>query len=121
MGWSFPPGHVSSNRARIILCRCTETLDRFCRQLEIKWRGNKLGRHLSPAEFRRLRNYCDAHPASHRCQQISAGTRAEYNPEHRQSRDQEIARRIAAASAWKRDHYGAYIGTAEMIDIERCL
>lgn len=118
MSWPIPPGHVSMHRARALLGRCAGTLDQFCLDLGIEWHGRNPGRHLGPAEFRRLRDHCEAHPKSYRSQRMSTGICVELDPERRRGRDREIAQRIEAASRWKRRHFGAEIESEEIIEME---
>ncbi len=120
----FEPGWCSLHRASLVLKRRYTTLVAWCQELGINLRSvGERRRYMQASELTRLIRHAKLHPAVK-----PLPPPAEWDPlttdtylEARTERDKRLSRRIEAASRWKIDHHGAYIGKSEMLLIERGL
>ncbi len=117
-----PSGHCTISRATMVLRRTYKTVRQWCDELGI--RLIPLGRRNRCIHYRdldRLSEYAETITKPKPPVPVWDALAIDYQEEVRTNRDKELARRIEAASQWKKAHYGAYIGTAEMRSIEKCL
>ncbi len=114
------PESLSIHAVDARLRRHPKTIRRWCTELDITitYRPSHVGLagYLSYADFERLREYSHTQPKRTQSQKRARRARAAATKPNLVM--QELARRIEAASRWKREHRGAYIGTCEWEMIE---
>ncbi len=114
------PESLSIHAVDARLRRHPKTIRRWCTELDItiNYRPSHVGLagYISYADFERLREYNHTQPK--RTQSQKRARRARAATKKPTIVIQELARRIEAASVWKRENYGAYIGTYEWEMIE---
>ncbi len=114
----LPDGWTSINQTSKLLNRTYKTVLRWCKELKVPLRQYGFyGRYLSANSLAVVTAHAKTQAV--RKKQWDAGD--DLNYERRVIRDKELSRRIEAASRWKREHYGAYIGTCEWQQIEQAM
>lgn len=107
------PNYISVYRVTEELHRHYPTIREWCAELGIVPRKiGARGHYITIADMARLRARNESRPCGLQYREV--GAIDDHDPQRRIARDHELARRIEAASRWKRRHNGAPIRTADL-------